>query len=105
MTTSPVWKQAFEVINQALSMISSVGNTPGINLIPYVATVAAAASALQAGLNAGLKIVPYIEAISDTFSGDGLPSADQIAALDVKIKQLEDLVDAPLPDREEGEPE
>lgn len=96
------WQQAFNVINMALSAISTAGNTPGINLIPYVSTVAAAASALQAGLNAGVKIVPYIEAIKDTFS-EGLPTEAARAALHAKIAELEALVDAPLPPPEEGE--
>lgn len=99
------WKQAFAVINQALSVISTVGNTPGINLIPYVSTVASAASAIQAGLNAAVNITPYITAISDTFSGGQLPSASQLAALDAKIAELEAKVDAPLPAKEDGEPD
>lgn len=98
------WKQAFDVVNQALGVISAAGATPGVNLIPYVSTIAAAAGALKAGLNAGVKIAPYVENISDTFSG-GLPSEEKRAALDVKIAELEALVDAPLPPREEGEPD
>lgn len=100
-----IWKQAFDVISHALSVISSVGSAPGVSAIPYVGTVAAAAGAIQAGINAGIKVVPYIEAIAETFSGDGLPTEEQRAALDAKIKELEAKVDAPLPEREEGEPE
>lgn len=98
------WKQAFAVINQALSVIGAVGNTPGINLIPYVSTVASAAGAIQAGLNAAVNITPYITAISDTFSG-GLPSQSDLDALAAKIAELEALVAAPLPPKEAGEDE
>lgn len=96
------WKQAFEVINTALGVINAAGNTPGINLIPYVGTVAAAAGALQAGLKAGVSIAPYIAAVKDTFTGDKLPSQGAIDALDAKIADLEAKVDAPLPPKEVG---
>lgn len=98
------WKRAFEAVNQALNVIHIAGSTPGVNLIPYVSSVTSAASALQAGLNAAVNIVPYVEAIKDTFAG-GLPSASKLAALDGKIKELEALVDAPLPPKEAGEPD
>jgi hypothetical protein len=96
------WQQAFSVINTALGVISAAGNTPGVNLIPYVSTVASAAAAIQTGLNAAVNVAPYVEAISDTFSG-GLPSASQLSALDAKIAELEAKVDAPLPPKEDGE--
>lgn len=100
-----VWQDAFNVINTALGVISTAGSTPGINLIPYVSTIASAASALQAGLNAAVNVAPYIVAISDTFSGDKLPSADEMKALDAKIAELEAKVDKELPEKEEGEPD
>lgn len=100
------WKQAFDVINTALGVISAAGNTPGINLIPYVSTVAAAANALQAGLNAGVKITSRVIAIKDTFvPGAGLPSQDKIDALNAEIAALEAEVDAALPAPEPGEKE
>lgn len=98
------WKQAFDVINLALGVISTAGNTPGVNLIPYVSTVAAAAGALKAGLNAAVNIAPYVEAITKTFA-DGLPTESDRAALDAKIAELEALIDAPLPPKEDGEEE
>lgn len=98
------WKHAFEAVNQALGIIKAAGSTPGVNLIPYVGTVAAAAGALKAGLNAAVNIAPYVEAIKDTFSGE-LPSASKLASLDARIAELEALVNAPLPPREDGEPE
>jgi hypothetical protein len=96
------WQQAFDVINTALGVIKTAGNTPGINLIPYVSTVASAASALQAGLNAAVNIAPYVVAISKTFK-DGLPTDAERAALNAKIAELEAIVDAPLPPKEDGE--
>lgn len=98
------WQQAFDVINQALGVISSASSMPGVNLIPYVNVVASAAGALQGAIKVGHNITPYILAIKSTFS-DELPSASQLSALDVKIKELEALIDAPLPPREDGEPE
>lgn len=102
MTVS--WKGAFDVIQQALSVVAAAGSIPGVNLIPYVGTITAAAGALQAGINAGKNVAPYVEAIQETFKG-GLPSASKLSALDARIKELEARVDAPLPPKEEGEPD
>ncbi len=98
------WKHAFEAVTGALSVISNAGNIPGVNLIPYIGTVTTAATALNAAMNAGVKIAPYIIAIKDTFSG-GLPDDAQLRSLDMKIEELEALVNAPLPPKEDGEPE
>lgn len=99
-----VWKQAFEVVQRALSVVNKFGNLPLVNLIPYVSTITAAAGAVEAGINAGVRVAPYIEAIADTFK-DGLPSDEQHRALDERIAELEARVQAPLPPREDGEPE
>lgn len=98
------WKHALEVVSHALSVVSSAGNIPGVNLIPYFGTVTAAAGALNTAINAGVKIAPYVAAIKDTFS-NGLPTEEKRAALDVRIAELEALVDAPLPPKEDGEPD
>lgn len=98
------WKSALAAISQALNVVSQAAGTPGINLIPYVGTVSAAAAALNAALAAGLKVAPYILAISRTFSG-GLPDEAQRAELDAKIAELEAKVSAPLPPKEDGEPD
>lgn len=98
------WKHAFEVVSNALSVISSVSAVPGINLIPYVSTVAAAASTINAGLQAGVKVAPYIMAIKETFA-NGLPTQDKLDALDARIAQLRSIIQAPLPAPEEGEPD
>lgn len=98
------WRSAFTAISNALAVISAAANTPGINLIPYVSTVAAAAGAMQTALNVGVNIAPYIEAIADTFSGK-LPTEAQRIALGQKIAELEAKVDAPLPPKEADEPD
>lgn len=98
------WKKAFAVVNQALGVIASAGDIPGVNLIPYVSVISSAAKAIQAGVNAGVKVAPYIQAIQETFAG-GLPSAEKLAALDIKIKELESIVYAELPEPDEGEPD
>lgn len=98
------WKHALEVVSNALGVISSAAAIPGVNLIPYVSTVAVAAGALNAAINAGVKIAPYVAAIKDTFS-NGLPTEEKRLALDAKIAELEALVNAPLPPQEAGEPE
>lgn len=98
------WKQAFDAINMALGVIAGAGAIPGVNLIPYVATVAAAASTIKAGMNAGVAVLPYIVAIKDTFTG-GLPTPEQLADLDAKIAELRAVVEAELPPKEAGEPD
>lgn len=98
------WKSAFNAVETALGVISAAGNTPGVNLIPYVGVVSSAASAIKLALDTGVKVAPYVIALEKTFTG-GLPTADEIAALDIKIGELRAIVQAPLPPREEGEPE
>lgn len=98
------WKHAFEVVSNALSVISAAGNTPGVNLIPYVGTIAAAAGAINAGLAAGIKVAPYVTAIKDTFI-NGLPTEEKRQALDAKIADLRAQLHAPLPPPEDGEPD
>lgn len=99
------WQQAFDVISSALGVVAGAANIPGVSLIPYVGTIAAAASAIQGAIKIGQNVTPYIEAIKETFSGDGLPTEEKRLALDARIKELEAMIDAPLPPREEGEPE
>ena len=98
------WKKAFEVVNQALGVIASAGDVPGVNLIPYVSVISSAAKAIQMGVNAGIKVAPYVEAIRETFAG-GIPTPDKLAALDMKVKELEAIVYADLPAPDEGEPD
>lgn len=98
------WKQAFGAIHTALSVINSVGNKPGINLIPYVSTIANAAGTIQTAMDMGLKVEPYVSAVVDTFRS-GLPSTSQLASLDARIAELHAAIQAPVPAKEDGEPE
>lgn len=98
------WVKILDTTSTVLGVLGTVANTPGVNMIPYVAVAGAAINALQAAVNAGRNVRPYIEAISSTF-GDGskVPTPEEIAALDDKIAELEAEVQAPLPPAEEGE--
>lgn len=100
----PDWKHALDVISNVLGVVSSAGSMPGVNLIPYVSTIASAATAINEGLKVGVKVLPYINAVKDTFA-HGLPTPDQLSALDAKIADLQAIVQAPLPEREGDEPE
>jgi hypothetical protein len=95
--------QVLDAINGALSVIKAVANTPGLNVIPYAATISSAISAIQAAESLGMNILPYITAIKDTFSPGNTPSAADVAALDAKIAELEIEVAAALPPKEDGE--
>lgn len=96
-------KSILEALDTAMGVVKTVADTPGINLIPYVSTLSSAIGAMQAAYVAGKSIVPYITAIQETFSGDKIPSQDELTALDAKIAALEAQVQAPLPPKEEGE--
>ncbi len=98
-------KDILDAIDSAMSVVKTVADTPGVNLIPYVSTVSSAIGALHAAYTVGKNIEPYITAIKDTFSGDGLPSQDKLDALDARIAELEAKVQAPLPAKEDGEPD
>ena len=97
-------KALVEAFNSVASVVKTVADTPGVNMIPYATTVSSAIGALQTAVNAGVNILPYVVAIKDTFSG-GVPTQAQLDALDAEIARLEALVDAPLPPKEAGEPE
>jgi hypothetical protein len=98
-------QKALDAINLALGVVKTVASTPGINLLPYASTIAAAVGAMQTAVAAGVSIMPYVTAITDTFSGSAPPTEQELAALDAKIAELEAKVQAPLPPKEDGEPE
>jgi len=96
--------QVLDAVNSAMTVLRTIANTPGVNALPYVSTISAALGALQAAANAGRNIAPYVVAISNTFTGV-VPTEEQLVALDAKILELDAAVDAPLPNKEEGEPD
>lgn len=97
--------QILEAVDSVMLKIKTVADVPGINLLPYVSTASSVISAVHMAYVAGKDITPYITAIQDTFSKPGLPSTEDVVALDAKIAALEAKVQAPLPPKEDGEPD
>lgn len=97
-------RSVLDAISSALSVVQTVANTPGVNMIPYVSTVSGAISALQFAYKAGINITDHVAAIKDTFE-DGVPTQEQLDALDTKIAELRAELHAPLPEKEDGEPD
>lgn len=93
-----------ETMDRVMLGIKAVADTPGISLIPYVSTVSGIIGTVHAAYEAGKNITPYIEAIKNTFDGK-TPSEDEIATLNARIAALEAEIDAPLPPKEDGEPD
>ena len=100
----PNFQSILDAVEAALNVIKTVAETPGVNALPYVSTVASAVTAIQAGIKIGANVAPYVVALADTFSG-GKPSQDQLDTLDAKIAELRAKLQAPLPPVEAGEPE
>ncbi len=98
-------KSVLEAIDKAMGVVKTIADTPGINLVPYVSTLSGVIGTVHAAYDAGKNIEPYITAIKDTFTKPGTPTEADMAALDAKIAALEAGVDAPLPPKEDGEPE
>lgn len=98
------FKSLLTAVTTALGAISAAGNLPGVNLIPYVSTVASVAGLLQFALEKGINVAGDIAALKETFS-NGLPSQDKIDALDARIAVLRAKLHAPLPPKEDGEDE
>lgn len=97
-------KGLLDAVSTALSVIKTVANTPGVNLLPYANTVAGAIDAIQFAFEKGISIAGYVVALKDTFS-NGVPSQDKLDALDARIAELRAKIHAPLPPKEDGEPD
>lgn len=97
--------QVLEAVNSALNVIKRVAETPGVNMLPYATTVSTAIAAVQTAYSAGVSVVPYVVAIKKTFDKPGIPAQSDLDALDAKIDALEAKVQAPLPPKEDGEPD
>ena len=101
---NPDLEKVVNTVDGVLTVLKTIADTPGVNLLPYAAVASSAIGALKLAISAGRDIAPYVEAIGSTF-GDGstVPSEAEVAALDEKIIALEAAVQAPLPVPEEGE--
>lgn len=95
-------KSLLDAVTTALNVVQTAGNLPGVNLIPYVSTIASAAGVLQFAIEKGQNVAADITAFKDTFT-NGLPSQDKLDALDARIDTLRTKLHAPLPAKEEGE--
>lgn len=91
-------------MDKIMTGIKSVADTPGINMIPYVSTISGIIGTVHMAYEAGKNITPYVEAIKQTFD-KGAPSEGEIAALDARIAALDAEINAPLPPKEDGEPD
>lgn len=96
------FKALLDAFGNVASVIKTIADTPGVNLIPYASTVSNAVSAIQLGLKLGENVSTQINALRDTFA-NGIPSQDKLDALDAKIATLRAKIHAPLPPKEEGE--
>lgn len=96
-------KSVLAAIDTAMQVVKNVAETPGINMLPYVSTLAGVIGTVHTVYEAGLNIEPYITAITDTFQPGSAPTAADMAALDAKIAALEAQIDLPLPPPEVGE--
>lgn len=100
-------EQILAAISTALGVLKAVASMPGVSIIPYASTIAVAVDAIAEAIEFGNeKVRPYVEALLDTFGEDGhVPTLEEVAALETRIGELRQQLHAPLPPREEGEPE
>ncbi len=97
-------KGLLDAVNTALGVIKGLADTPGVNLIPYVSTVSSVIGVAQIALKQGQNIADLVTGLKDTFAG-GVPTQEQLDALDVRIAAARAKLHAPLPAKEEGEPD
>lgn len=91
-------------VNTALGAIKSATDLPGVSLIPYVSTVSSFISLAQLAVGQGQNIAHLVTDLKDTFAG-GLPTDAQRTALDDRIAAARAKLHAPLPPKEDGEPD
>jgi hypothetical protein len=98
-------KDVLGIVSTSLGVIQQIGNTPGVNLIPYVSTVSSVAGALSQLIAAEQEFEPLALKLAGTFKKDAAPPTEaEIAALDADTEaELAKL--RAMPPREEGEPE
>ena len=93
-----------DTVSSVLSTLRQISNIPGVNMLPYVSTASSAISALKTAVDIGKDVEPYLTAIAGTFGSEGVtPTQEQLDSLDAKILELGKELNAPLPDKEDGE--
>lgn len=95
-------KSILDAVGTALGAIKSATDLPGVSLIPYVSTVSSVIGVAQLALSQGQNIAHLVTDLKNTFSG-GLPTENDLAALDARIAAARTKLHAPLPPKEEGE--
>lgn len=98
-------KSVLGAVNQTLGVLSMVAKIPGVSMIPYVSTAAGAIDLIQFAIGKGVDVAEHVTALTDTFKPGMVPTQAQLDALDAKIAALRAAIHAPLPPKEEGEPE
>ncbi len=99
-------QKIISTIDGVLSVIKTIADTPGINMLPYVNTVSGAIGLAQVALDAGQDVLPIFDKLRETF-GDGakVPTLEELAALDADIAAMHARIQSPPPAAEEGEPD
>lgn len=98
-------KEVLGIVSTSLGVVQKIGQTPGVNLIPYVNVVSSAAGALHVLIDAGQEFAPLALKLKDTFKKDAPPpTEEEIAALDADTQAELDKLRA-LPPKEDGEPD
>lgn len=92
-------------VDAGLSVIKKVADLPGVSIIPYVSTLSSAITLIQDLAAAGRDIQPQVQAVIDVYTSDAIPTTDDLAALDASIAAARAELQAPLPPKEEGEPD
>lgn len=103
-TVSDNLNAVVDAAENVLSVIQTVGNLPGVDLIPYVSTVTKFLGYAQKAIEVGKVVAPQVADFVDTFS-NGLPPAEKLAALDARIAANHAAIQGFTPVAEEGEPE
>jgi D-serine deaminase-like pyridoxal phosphate-dependent protein len=96
-------QSVLDAVGTALGVIKSLADAPGVNLLPYVKTVSSVIDVAQIAIGQGKSIANLIADLKVTFDG-GIPTPEQLAALDARIAAARAKLHAPLPEPEEGEP-
>jgi len=96
--------QVLAGIDQALSVVKTIADTPGINMLPYVNTISGVIGAIQFAEQAGQDVLPYIQKLQATFSGN-VPTEADLASLMADIQAMSAQIQRPLPPADPGEPE